>query len=125
MSDPFSTLKPGDLIEVPTGYIVTPLRHPLVTWDVRDNTHSAFLGEHLIAIVHDAREGREWYFSMHICGPKGRPVYRSAHGQFRAETLQRAKHMVETMVEKWVTAAGLMAGQTVYFTKPTDDEVSP
>jgi hypothetical protein len=124
MNAPFSTLEPGDLIEVPAGYVVAPVRHPLVTWDVRDNTHSAFLGEHLIAIVHDAGEGRDWYFSMHICGPKDRPVHRSAHGQFRADTLKRAKHMVETMVEKWVTAAGLMAGQTVYYTKPTDDEVS-
>lgn len=124
MSDPFSQLEPGDLIEVPPGYIVSAVRHPLVRWEEKHGGHYAYLGDHVVTIVSEQpHNGGGFRFKMDICLPFTRYGHPTDFDEiYCARTLKRAKHMVETMVEKWVTAAGLIAGQTVYYTRPTDDD---
>lgn len=122
MTDPFSQLEPGDLIEVPAGYVVSTVRHPLVRWEEKYGGHYAYLGDHVISIVGEQPDNPDLFlFEMHICLPSTRYGHPTNFDEiYCAKSLKRAKHMVEAMVEKWVTAAGLMAGHTVYYTKPND-----
>lgn len=124
MIDHFSTPEPGDFIELPAGYVVPVLRHPLVRWETQPgSSHTAYLGDIEIATIFgdETAEDETAMFHLNNCILPGRYHYQSYH----ADNVEKAKSLLETIVKEWVTAAGLMAARsTVYYTKPTEDEVA-
>lgn len=108
MSDEFTSIEPGAILEFPPGYDVTLIRPGPVVWMVDDIgmydlRYRAYLGSILVTEIDVDRGERpnDWYYyKLMRAGDRH-------YDNFSADTIEEAIEQVEAYVAAWMADAGV------------------